>query len=103
MVVINWTLNSTISIDQIAEFIAVDSFHYAKKFVNDVFKKVKILETQPYVGKIVPELNKENIRQLLFGKYRIIYHIKSEKEVDILTVHHSARLLDTQSITITEE
>ena len=28
------------------------------------------------------------------GNYRIIYCIVSEERVDILTIHHSARLLD---------
>jgi mRNA-degrading endonuclease RelE of RelBE toxin-antitoxin system len=35
----------------------------------------------------------ENIRELILGNYRIIYRIISEERIDILTVHHSAKLL----------
>ena len=34
----------------------------------------------------------ENIREIIFGSYRIVY-VVSEDEVNILTVFHAARLL----------
>ena len=43
--------------------------------------------------RIVPELPLENIREILHGNYRIIYR-QTDDSVQILTVHHSARLLD---------
>ena len=46
---------------------------------------------KPELGRIVPELELENIRELIEGNYRIIYR-KSEKQIiEILTIHHSAR------------
>ncbi len=34
------------------------------------------LEQFPYSGRIVPEFNDENIRELIYGSYRIIYLIR---------------------------
>jgi plasmid stabilization system protein ParE len=42
---------------------------------------------------MVPEFDSPNIRELINGHYRIIYRLIDEKHIDIITVHHSARLL----------
>ena len=38
----------------------------------------------------VPEKNDENVRELLYQNYRIIYRIKSD-QIEMLTVIHGAR------------
>ena len=47
----------------------------------------------PKVGRIVPEKNDENIRELIEGNYRIIYEIRGEDRIEVLLVHHSSRPL----------
>jgi plasmid stabilization system protein ParE len=47
---------------------------------------------------VVPEINDESVRELLMGNYRIIYRIISLERIDILTVHHSAKLLRSELI-----
>jgi toxin ParE1/3/4 len=94
MVEVRWTNRALDDILNIAEFIAKDSERYAKMQVDRFFKRVEILEEFPNTGKIVPELNKKSIRELIEGNYRIIYKVVSKKHIDILTVHHSARLLN---------
>jgi mRNA-degrading endonuclease RelE of RelBE toxin-antitoxin system len=42
---------------------------------------------------MVPEKNSDAIRELIEGNYRIIYQIRSEDRIEILTVHHSAKPL----------
>lgn len=91
MVQINWTLQSKNDLKSIAEYIAKDSKKYAKFQVQKIRQRTKILTFQIYIGKIVPEIDKENIRELIEGNYRIIYFIVNEERIDILTVHHSAR------------
>jgi toxin ParE1/3/4 len=44
-------------------------------------------------GKMVPEFLLPELRELIEGNYRIIYRIVSEERIDILTIHHSSRLL----------
>ncbi len=57
-------------------------------------KAVDRLERFPLSGSIVPELRREEFREILLKKYRIIYRVRSEERVEIVTVHHGARLLD---------
>ena len=93
MVKINWTVQAITDIENIADFIAKDSERYARIQVNRFFETVEILETNPKIGRLVPEFNHETIRELVLGNYRIVYHLVSENLIDILTVHHSKRLL----------
>jgi len=41
---------------------------------------------------MVPEVGREDIREFIVQGYRIIYRVLAD-EVEILTVHHGARLL----------
>ena len=67
-----------------------------KKFSIDDFMDEVTLTNHPLSGKPVPESNRNDIRELMQGRYRIISRVKSEDRIDVLTVHHSARLLITE-------
>jgi len=91
MVRINWTFQAKEDLKAIAEYISKDSQRYAKFQVIKLKNLSRILKTQTRSGKIVPEINRENIRELIEGSYRIIYKIVADNQIDILTIHHSAR------------
>ena len=91
MVEIRWTTQSLEDVENIAEFIAKDSERYAKIQVQRIFDSVVILKTQPILGRKVPEINDQEIREIILGNYRIVYRIVSLSQIDILTVHHSSR------------
>ncbi len=95
MVEVNWTLLALEDIENIAAFIAHDSEQYATIQVSRFFDRVKILEQYPLSGRIVPELNLETLRELTTGNYRIVYRVVSDSRIDIVTVHHSNRLLSS--------
>ena len=92
MVKVVWTPFSIDNINDIADFISIDSRKYSELFVSKIFEKVHFLEDFPKAGRVVPEFNKEDIRELIYGNYRIVYKIY-DYHLDILTIHHSARLL----------
>ncbi|MCK4664821.1 MAG: type II toxin-antitoxin system RelE/ParE family toxin [Bacteroidales bacterium] len=103
MVRIIWTDQSIVDIDNIAEFIAKDSERYAKIQAERFFDRVEILISHPFAGRIVPEINNKTIRELIIGNYRIIYKIISKYQINILTIHHSRRLLSNSLIDYTKE
>ena len=98
MVRINWTFQAKEDLKAIAEYISKDSKRYAKLQVIGLKNRTSILKTQTHSGKIVPEINRENIRELIKGSYRIIYKIVEDNQIDILTIHHSARDLTRRKI-----
>ncbi|RLD61476.1 MAG: type II toxin-antitoxin system RelE/ParE family toxin [Bacteroidetes bacterium] len=98
MVRINWTFQAKKDLNAIAEYISKDSKRYAKLQVIRLKNRTRILKIQIRTGKIVPEINQENIRELIEGSYRIIYKIVENNQIDILTIHHSARDLKRRKI-----
>jgi len=98
MVRLNWTFQAKDDLKAIAEYISRDSKRYAKLQVIRIKNRTRILKTQVRSGKIVPEINKENIREIIEGNYRIIYKTVKDNRIDILTIHHSARDLTKRKI-----
>jgi toxin ParE1/3/4 len=98
MVRINWTFQAKDDLKDIAEYISKDSKRYAKLQITRLKTRTRILKTQTRSGKIVSEINRENIRELIEGSYRIIYKIVEDNQIDILTIHHSARDLTRRKI-----
>lgn len=82
---------------EIAEYIAIDNETAAPKWVDKIFKRVKQLERFPESGRHVPEVMRSDIREILYGNYRIIYKVKSEF-TDILTVRHCKQILPIDEI-----
>ena len=93
MVEVKFTDQSLADIDNIAKFIASNSEKYAKIQVQRFFERVETLETNPLIGRIVPEINDKSIRELVMGNYRIIYKLVSITRIDILTIHSSYMLI----------
>ncbi len=86
---------SPLSIDktsEIADYISLDNPSAAKMWVETIFNKIDILESSPKAGGIAPEIESEEIRELIYGNYRIIYRIK-KSSVSILTVRHGKQIL----------
>ena len=91
---IRWTEVATDDLHEAARFIARDSPYYAAAFVGDVRKTARSLHHSPERGRIVPESNRSDIRELLIKSYRLIYQV-TDYEVFILAFIHGARDLDT--------
>jgi toxin ParE1/3/4 len=93
MAKIVWAPSALKDIDSIANYIAADSVAAAKNMVALFFESAQILEQFPQIGKPVKETKDVRLRELLIGRYRIIYEVNTEDGVNILSVHHQSRLL----------
>lgn len=82
----------------IFEYIAKDSKKYAKLEILKIKSRTQILKLRPLIGKEVIERGNIAVRELVEGKYRIIYKIVDKGRIDILTIHHSARDLENREI-----
>lgn len=93
MVKIVLSKTARFDLKEIVDYIKRDSLKYAileKQKIQDAIDK---LPSQPLSGRVVPELSNKNLRELLFRNYRIIYEVVSEKQINILSIHHHARLI----------
>ena len=89
---VTWTEQAIDDLDSVCLFIARDAPRYAELFAARVFRTTERLEQFPRSGRVVPELGQDEIREIIVHGYRIIYRLLAD-EVQILTVHHGARLL----------
>ncbi|PYU96016.1 MAG: type II toxin-antitoxin system RelE/ParE family toxin [Acidobacteria bacterium] len=97
MAQVRWTPQAADDLDAICLFIARDAPTLAAIFADRVLRASDRLASHPRLGRVVPELGNENIREIIVGSYRVIYRIQRE-QVHLLTVHHGARPLDTTKI-----
>ncbi len=93
MVKVVWAERAIDDLTTIAEYSSRYSDKYASSIVSKLFNKINILKKMPKIGRIVPEKNDENIRELIEGNYRIIYEIEREDRIEVLLAHHSSRPL----------
>lgn len=85
---------SPLALERVAEYaehIALDNPQAAMQWAEKVFAKVAPLADFPKTGRIVPELEREDIREVFHGHYRVIYRI--DRSIFVLTVRHSRQLL----------
>lgn len=79
---INISRFAELDLEEIIEFYLDINPTYIETLISKFEKKINTLKNFPKIGKIVPELEKQNIlqyRELIEGNYRIIYEIKAEQ------------------------
>ena len=84
---VKWSDHAKADLRHIHDFIAEDSKHYAKKVTQDIVDKTLCLSELPQIGKVVPEIGNENIRELHLYSYRILYEVKADHNYVLAVVH----------------
>ncbi|MHA1721270.1 MAG: type II toxin-antitoxin system RelE/ParE family toxin [Promethearchaeota archaeon] len=96
---IRWTERASFNLENIHTYIAKDSPFFATKFIEALIDAIKILENTPNCGRVVPELESYEFRELIYKGYRIVYRIISEdKDIEVLAIVHSSRDLKENMI-----
>ncbi|MFZ5492577.1 MAG: type II toxin-antitoxin system RelE/ParE family toxin [Pseudomonadota bacterium] len=93
---VEWSLPARDDLAQIRAHIAADSPRYARQFSERIIRAVRKLHEFPLIGRKVPEADLDNVRELIFQNYRIIYHVE-EHHLFVLSVTHGSRDLTRQS------
>jgi plasmid stabilization system protein ParE len=89
---IAWTPTAFAQAEEIARQIAWDKPPAAEKWLDGLFDSVERLSNFPESGKWVSEIPRREIREIIYGNYRVIYRIS------ILTVRHGRRRLSETDI-----
>jgi len=89
MKTVEWTDVALKQLDSIWDFIAVDSIYYADKITDEIMTATEKLSTFNKIGRIIPEIGDENIREILYMSYRVMYEIRGSF-IYITQIVHSA-------------
>lgn len=85
-----WSIPARNDLKQIYDYIAKDSKYYATNVVENIFSKAENLDEFPEIGRVVPEIGDENVRELIIYSYRLIYEV-APNDVQILAIIHGKR------------
>ncbi len=88
-----WTEIAVEKLEEYADYIALDKPTTALKWSESIQESANKLIDFPGLGRQVPELKREDIREIIKGNYRIIYLLQADY-ISILTIRHCKQLLD---------
>ena len=88
-----WTENALEHLKSIHRYIERSSPTYAKRMVDRLTSRSIQIADFPLSGRMVPEIQKKQIREVIEPPYRMIYHVLPDR-IEVLAVIHSAQQFD---------
>lgn len=89
---IEWAEPAELDLGDIYAYIARDVPVYAEQFIDRIIDTTSLLHDQPLMGRVVPEAERKDVRELIFQNYRIIYLVKPDYLYIVAVVHGSRDL-----------
>ena len=86
-----WTERALSDLEAIGDFIAVDNPVAAERWVGVLMAAAQRAAVAPRAGRRVPELGRDDVREVLKRTYRIVYRVK-RGSVQVLPVFEGHRL-----------
>lgn len=88
---LEWSEPAVDDLTDLHDYIAKDSPHYARLFIERLLTAAEALTDFPEMGRRVPETDVDHIRELIVEGYRVIYQVDAPGRVVVLTVVHGRR------------
>ncbi len=87
-----WAPSARLDLRELASYIGESRPRASVSFVKNVFCTVEHLSGFPKSGRVVPEFNDPNIREVVRKPCRIVYRVKHREHiVEIVRIWHAAR------------
>lgn len=67
--------------------------HVGTEFITSIICSIEHLSDNPDMGRIVPEFNMSDIRELIHNPYRVVY-LREPKKITVIRIWRSERLLN---------
>ncbi|PYR84374.1 MAG: hypothetical protein DMG19_16880, partial [Acidobacteria bacterium] len=74
-----WTKQGYSTLDEAVDYVAQDSLTAAQQLLESALDSAESLSMFGERGRIVPELQQPNVRELLIQRYRLIYEVFDAK------------------------
>ena len=84
-----WTNNAHQQLDSIRTYIESNNSYFAERYINRMLRRIELLKSFPESGELQPQYRGSNVRQVVFGNYRIIFQ-STTTVVRILAIQHAA-------------
>ena len=87
---VRWSLRAASDLLEIGAFIAADDPIAARRWLERLRPRTKVAGVAPYAGRVVAELNRQDVREVFLRSYRIVYQVLP-REIAVLTVFEGHR------------
>ena len=89
---LRWTEHAVTQLAAIAEYISFDSPVYAEQVIDQVVRRLAQAQQFPESGRVVPELERADVRELLELPYRVIYRVRPDA-IEVVAIVHARQHL----------
>ena len=83
-----WTREALDDLDAIGVFHERSSRAYAVSLIDRLYGSVEALEAHARLGRKVPEIDHDLVRELIVERYRVVYQLMRDR-IEIVAVPHS--------------
>jgi addiction module RelE/StbE family toxin len=94
---LRWTDRARRDLSAIARYISVDNPSAARRWIDVLRARARSAVEFPLIGRVVPEMANDDLREILVGAYRIVYRVVGGA-VFVVTVFEGHRLLKPDDI-----
>ena len=89
---VKWSRRAVRRLAEIKDYISDNNPENAKRFIRSLKESAELqIESFPRSGRKIPELERDDYREIIFKNYRVMYKVEKE-EITILTVRNSRQL-----------
>ena len=92
-----WSPQALADVEEIRAYISFDSRSYADLTAQRIVAAVERVKTFPDSGRMVPESQSPELREVIAGRFRIVYRRKAQL-VEIVTVFRGFREFPDQAL-----
>ena len=88
-----WSPEAVEDLESIVSYISKDSEFYASAVATKILDATNQIRNFPLIGRVVPEINNDKIRERLIYSYRVVYIIEGDS-ILIAAIIHGKRLIE---------
>lgn len=89
---ITWSIRARTDLLDIEEFIARDDPDAATRWALRLHRAVEVTRRYAHAGRVVRELGRPEVREIICGRYRIVYAVR-RATICVLTIFEGHKLL----------
>ena len=93
---VEWSDRALRRIGEIADHIALDDPAAAEKWLIELLATVDRLSRFPMSGRVAPEIEDDEVREIIYGAYGVFYQVGDV--VEMLTVRCGSQLLRADEV-----
>lgn len=79
-------------LDDVIAYISKDNPPAAIRVAEAIVAHLRVLEKFPRFGRVVPEFDRDDLREIIHGAYRVIYQVnETDQRIEVARIWHAAR------------